>query len=56
MHSFDLVAYNDRITVAEMSNVPLPDNSVDVAIFSLSLMGTDYVGGLAEAQRCLRSG
>ncbi|OQV24661.1 Ribosomal RNA-processing protein 8 [Hypsibius exemplaris] len=55
-HSFDLCALNERVTVANMSNVPLPDDSVDVAVFCLSLMGTNVVDFLLEARRVLRIG
>ena len=52
--SFDLVSINDRITAANIKKVPLPAKSVDVVVFSLSLMGTDYVDFLKEAFRILR--
>lgn len=38
------------------SQVPLPDSSVDVAVFCLSLMGTNLVEYLREAHRVLRKG
>ena len=38
-----------------MSSVPLPDSSVDVAVFSLALMGTDYGSFLVEARRVLKA-
>jgi ribosomal RNA-processing protein 8 len=56
VHSFDLVALNDYITVADMSNVPLDNESVDIAIFCLSLMGTNFVDYLVEAHRVLKEG
>ncbi len=55
-HSFDLVAANSRITVADSANVPLEDSSVDVAVFCLSLMGTNYFDFVLEARRVLRRG
>ena len=55
-HSFDLVAANSRITVADSANVPLGDSSVDVAVFCLSLMGTNYFDFVMEARRVLRRG
>ena len=55
-HSFDLVAANDRITACDIANVPLPDASVDVAVFCLALMGTNYFDFLREAKRVLRDG
>jgi ribosomal RNA-processing protein 8 len=55
-HSFDLCALNDRVTVCNMTDVPLPNDSVDVAVFCLSLMGTNIVDFLLEARRVLRVG
>ena len=37
-----------------MSNVPLDDNAVDVAVFSLSLMGSNYEDYLKESYRILK--
>ncbi|GAU97376.1 hypothetical protein RvY_08687 [Ramazzottius varieornatus] len=54
-HSFDLQALNDRVTVCEMSSVPLRDSSVNVVVFCLSLMGTNVVEYLCEAWRILRT-
>eukprot|EP00158_Paraphelidium_tribonemae_P002399 Partr_v1_DN25333_c0_g1_i1_m21528 putative ribosomal RNA processing 8, methyltransferase, homolog (yeast) len=53
-HSFDLVAHNDRITATNIRSVPLPDKSVDIVVFCLSLMGVDYEGFLEEANRILK--
>ena len=43
VHSFDLVANNPRVTACDVANVPLPSGALDVAIFCLALMGTNYV-------------
>lgn len=56
VHSFDLVAANESVVACDISHVPLPDGSVDVAIFSLSLMGTNLSHFLREAARILRPG
>ncbi|EDO41737.1 predicted protein, partial [Nematostella vectensis] len=56
VHSFDLVAKNDLVTACNMANVPLDSSSVDVAIFCLSLMGTDLQNYLLEAHRVLKKG
>ena len=57
VHSFDLVALNDRVTPCNVcERVPLEDSSVDAAVFCLSLMGTDYILSVAEACRVLRDG
>ncbi|PJF18899.1 hypothetical protein PSACC_01300 [Paramicrosporidium saccamoebae] len=55
VHSFDLAAVSEFVTVASMTDVPLEDSSVDVVIFCLSLMNTDYTAALAEANRILRA-
>ncbi|XP_062909062.1 ribosomal RNA-processing protein 8 [Mobula hypostoma] len=56
VHSFDLVALNDLVTACDMSKVPLADASVDIVVFCLSLMGTNLVDFLMEANRVLRVG
>ncbi|KAJ1814705.1 25S rRNA (adenine645-N1)-methyltransferase, partial [Coemansia sp. RSA 2598] len=56
VHSFDLVAHNSLITPCNIANVPLADSSVDVAIFCLALMGTDFIKFIREANRILRTG
>ncbi|KAI7816369.1 methyltransferase-domain-containing protein [Gamsiella multidivaricata] len=52
--SFDLVAKNERVTACDIAHLPLEDASVDVAIFCLSLMGTDFLKFLKEAFRVLK--
>ncbi|XP_052793578.1 ribosomal RNA-processing protein 8-like [Mya arenaria] len=54
VHSFDLVALNDHVTVCDMSKVPLDPGSVDIAVFCLSLMGTNLSSYLREANRILK--
>jgi len=56
VHSFDLIAINDRITPCNLANVPIPDNCLDVAVFCLALMGTDWLNFMREAHRCLKVG
>ncbi|XP_060902928.1 ribosomal RNA-processing protein 8 [Labrus mixtus] len=56
VHSFDLAAACELVTVCDMANVPLPDCSVDIAVFCLSLMGTNLADFLAEANRVLKMG
>ena len=41
IYSFDLVALNDEVIVCDFSKTPLDNESVDVAVFCLSLMGTN---------------
>ena len=55
VHSFDLAAASPLVTVADARHLPLGDASVDVAVFCLALMGTDWVAGVAEAARVLRA-
>ncbi|XP_017271744.1 ribosomal RNA-processing protein 8 [Kryptolebias marmoratus] len=56
VHSFDLAATCELATVCDMAHVPLGDGSVDVAVFCLSLMGTNLAEFLAEANRVLKLG
>ncbi|KAF5836256.1 methyltransferase-domain-containing protein [Dunaliella salina] len=53
-HSFDLVSSAPHVVACNMASVPLDSASVDVAVFSLALMGTDYGAFLTEAARVLR--
>jgi ribosomal RNA-processing protein 8 len=54
VHSFDLVASSDLVTACDMAHVPLPPKTVDVAVFCLSLMGTNLADFLREAHRVLK--
>ena len=54
VHSFDHVSINEDVIACDMSHVPLEDACLDAAIFSLSLMGTNYIDYLKEAHRCLK--
>ncbi|CCC68495.1 hypothetical protein NCAS_0B04110 [Naumovozyma castellii] len=56
VHSFDLKRVNKRITVADIRNVPLPDDSCTIVIFCLSLMGTNFLDFIKEAYRILAPG
>ncbi|KAM6960531.1 ribosomal RNA-processing protein 8 [Aplochiton taeniatus] len=56
VHSFDLAPVCDLVTVCDMANVPLDDCTVDIAVFCLSLMGTNLGDFLAEANRVLVMG
>ena len=55
LQSYDLQAPDQLITKADISNLPIPDGSADVAIFCLSLMGTNWISFVEEAWRVLRS-
>jgi len=54
VYSFDHVAINADVVACEMAHVPLDDETLDVAIFSLSLMGANFVDYLREAHRTLK--
>jgi ribosomal RNA-processing protein 8 len=55
IRSFDLQTGGSAlVTRADIANLPLPDNSVDVAIFCLALMGTNWLSFVEEAYRILR--
>ncbi|KAH3685049.1 hypothetical protein WICPIJ_003986 [Wickerhamomyces pijperi] len=51
--SFDLKKGNERITVADIKNVPMEDESCNVVIFCLALMGTNFLDFIKEAYRIL---
>nr|KJB75924.1 hypothetical protein B456_012G064700 [Gossypium raimondii] len=52
--SIDLVSNDPSVISCDMSNTPLRPSSVDVAVFCLSLMGTNYASYLKEACRVLK--
>ncbi|MDP9353729.1 MAG: RRP8 family class I SAM-dependent methyltransferase, partial [Chloroflexota bacterium] len=54
VHSFDHVAINDGVVACDMARVPLDDGTLDVGVFSLSLMGSNITDYLREAHRCLK--
>lgn len=53
VHSFDHIAINENVRSCDINSVPLVDGSLDVVIFSLSLMGQNWQGYIKEARRCL---
>jgi superfamily II DNA or RNA helicase len=54
LHSFDHVAINDNVVACDMAHVPLDDETLDMAVFSLSLMGANFADYLREAWRTLK--
>jgi hypothetical protein len=48
------VAVNDDVVACDMAHVPLDDETLDVAIFSLSLMGANFTDYIREAHRTLK--
>ncbi|KAH8738849.1 hypothetical protein FG386_002304 [Cryptosporidium ryanae] len=59
VYSFDLncpkeLACKNNITICNIKSVPLGDNTLDLAVFCLSLMGTDWPLFIAEACRVVK--
>ncbi|KAI5952405.1 RRP8 [Candida jiufengensis] len=54
INSFDLKKQNEYITVADIKNVPLEDESCSIVIFCLALMGTNFLDFIKEAYRILQ--
>ncbi|GMP29387.1 hypothetical protein CsSME_00004516 [Camellia sinensis var. sinensis] len=52
--SFDLVSNDPSVIACDMSNTPLDSSSIDVAVFCLSLMGTNFSSYLQEAHRVVK--
>lgn len=55
IYAFDHVAIDDTVYACDIKNVPIEDGILDVAVFSLSLMGTNYNDYLKEAYRTLKT-
>lgn len=53
-YSLDLVAQHHEIIACDMAKTPLETGSIDVAVYCLSLMGTNLRDFLLEANRVLR--
>jgi hypothetical protein len=51
--SLDHVAINNKVTPCDIKSVPLSNEAIDIAIFSLSLMGRNWPEYIKEAKRCL---
>ena len=51
--SYDLQSPHALVTKADMANLPLEDGSINVAVFCLALMGTNWVDFIEEAYRVL---
>jgi len=54
VYSFDHIAIDASVIPCDIAHVPLEDKVLDAAIFSLSLMGQNFVNYLKEARRCLK--
>jgi ribosomal RNA-processing protein 8 len=53
VHSFDHISINDNASSCDMKHTPLPDDALDIVVFSLSLMGKNWRDYIIEAKRCL---
>jgi len=56
IYSFDIGKTNDLVIQCDIAKLPLPDKTLDVGIFCLSLMGTNFSNFLREANRVLKVG
>jgi superfamily II DNA or RNA helicase len=56
VQSFDHVAIDPNVESCDMHSVPVKNGTLNVAVFSLSLMGKDWEGYIKEAARCLSTG
>jgi SAM-dependent methyltransferase len=54
VHSFDHVAIDENVAACDIAHVPLDDETLDVAVFSLSLMGNNFTDYIREAHRTLK--
>jgi len=53
VYSFDHVAIDDSVIACDMAHTPLEDESIDIAVFSLALWGSNYEDYFKEAYRLL---
>lgn len=54
VHSFDLVSRKPIVTACNIANVPLENNSIDIAVYCLALMGTSIREYILEVYRVLK--
>ena len=54
VHSFDHIGINDDVIECDISKTPLNSETLDVAIFCLSLMGSNFAEYIREAHRTLK--
>jgi ribosomal RNA-processing protein 8 len=55
VYSFDYVAIDESVISCDISNVPLNDESIDIGVFCLSLMGNNWKDYIKESKRLLRT-
>ena len=56
VYAFDHIACDETVTACDMKNTGLENESVDIAVFSLALWGTNYRDYIKEAYRVLSYG
>lgn len=54
VRSFDLQSPNEFVEKADIRDLPVPDGKMDVVVFCLALMGTNWIDFIEEAWRILR--
>lgn len=54
--AFDMFAIDDTVTVADITDLPIEDDTIHIGVFSLSLMGRNHKEALKEAKRVMVSG
>lgn len=54
VHSFDMISPNKYVTACDMANVPLDNETIDIGIFCLALMGTNLIDFINEAYRVIK--
>lgn len=53
VYSFDHIAIDDSVIACDMAHTPLEDETIDIAVFSLALWGSNYEDYFKEAYRLL---
>lgn len=56
VHSFDLVSRKPLVTACNIADVPLKNNSVDIGVYCLALMGKSVREYIREVYRVLKPG
>jgi SAM-dependent methyltransferase len=54
VYSYDHIAFDDRVTVCDMSSVPVADETFDAVVISLALLGSNWSDYVKEAYRTLK--
>lgn len=54
IYSFDFIKLSEHVEVADIKKINIEDSAIDLSIFSLSLMGTNYIEFLTESNRILK--